>query len=54
MTGQVAITMAMVALGYQTRLEALRSLGVKPFVLALCLFAMLVVGGGVATSLILG
>ncbi|SFM99332.1 YeiH family protein [Marinobacter pelagius] len=53
-SGQLAMTMAMAALGYQTRLEALRSLGVKPFVLALCLFAMLMVGGGVVTPLILG
>lgn len=53
LAGQLAMTMAMAALGYQTRLEALRSLGVKPFVLALCLFAMLLVGGGIVTPLIL-
>lgn len=54
LAGQIAMTMAMAALGYQTRIEALRSLGVKPFVLALCLFMALVVGGAVVTPLILG
>ncbi|MBY6033205.1 YeiH family protein [Marinobacter daepoensis] len=54
LAGQVAMTMAMAALGYQTRIEALRSLGMKPFVLALCLFMALVVGGALVTPLILG
>lgn len=54
LAGQVAMTMAMAALGFQTRIEALRSLGVKPFVLALCLFITLLVGGAVVTPLILG
>jgi len=53
LAGQVAMTMAMAALGFQTRIEALRSLGVKPFVLALCLFITLLVGGAVVTPLIL-
>lgn len=48
MAGQIALTMAMAALGYETRLEKLRALGVKPFVLALCLFVMLM-GGGLLT-----
>ncbi len=54
LAGQVAMTMAMAALGFQTRIEALRSLGVKPFVLALCLFITLLVGGAMVTPLILG
>lgn len=53
-TGQFAMTMAMAALGYQTRLSALRSLGVRPFVLALCLFLALVLGGAVVTPMLFG
>jgi uncharacterized integral membrane protein (TIGR00698 family) len=48
LVGQIALTMAMAALGYETRMEKLRALGVKPFVLALCLFVMLM-GGGLLT-----
>ncbi|WP_372964465.1 YeiH family protein [Marinobacter sp.] len=50
---QVAMTMAMAALGFQTRIESLRSLGVRPFVLALCLFVTLLIGGAIVTPLIL-
>ena len=50
--GQIALTMAMAALGYETRLEKLRALGVKPLVLALVLFVLLIVGGLAVTPLI--
>lgn len=50
--GQVALTMAMAALGYETRLEKLRALGVKPLILALVLFMLLIGGGIVVTPLI--
>ncbi|HIZ50057.1 MAG TPA: YeiH family protein [Candidatus Pseudomonas excrementavium] len=43
--GQVALTMAMAALGYETRIEKLRSLGIRPLILALVLFVLLVTGG---------
>ncbi len=52
--GQLALTMAMAALGFETRLSKLRALGPKPFVLALILFAILVGGGGLASVLIMG
>ena len=39
LTGQIALTMAMAALGYETRMSKLRALGIKPFALALMLFA---------------
>lgn len=51
--GHVMMTMAMAALGYQTRIEALASLGLRPFVLALCLFVALLVGGGLVTPLMM-
>ena len=50
--GMVALAMAMAALGYETRLEKLASLGIKPFVLALCLFVMLMIGGFFAVGLL--
>lgn len=50
--GQVTLTMAMAALGYETRLEKLRALGVKPLLLALVLFGLLIGGGMVVTPLI--
>ncbi len=50
--GQIALAMAMAALGYETRLEKLASLGIKPFVLALCLFVMLLIGGFFAVGLL--
>ncbi|GEK71952.1 YeiH family protein [Halomonas halophila] len=52
--GQLALTMAMAALGFETRLSRLRALGPKPFLLALILFALLVGGGGLASVLIMG
>jgi uncharacterized membrane protein YadS len=48
LAGQVALTMAMSALGYETRLDKLAALGIKPFALALCLFVLLTTGGLVA------
>ncbi|WP_300492956.1 YeiH family protein [Marinobacter sp.] len=54
LTGQIAMTMAMAALGYQTRIEALRHLGLKPFILASCLFVGLLVGGALVTPAIIG
>ena len=52
--GQLALTMAMAALGFETRLEKLKALGIKPFILALILFALLVSGGGLASWLLMG
>jgi len=52
LAGQVALTMAMAALGYETRLEKLAALGIKPFALALCLFVLLT-GGGLASVSVL-
>ncbi|SDS95807.1 conserved hypothetical integral membrane protein [Halopseudomonas litoralis] len=43
--GQIALTMAMAALGYETRIEKLRPLRLKPLLLALILFVLLVIGG---------
>lgn len=50
----MAMAMAMAALGYETRLEQLAALGVRPFILALCLFAMLTGGGLPMTALCFG
>lgn len=47
--GQIALAMAMAALGFETRLEKLRVLGIKPFLLALTLFVLLLIGGGLIT-----
>lgn len=54
LAGQVAMTMAMAALGYQTRVEALRHLGLKPLILASVLFVGLLVGGALVTPAIIG
>jgi len=54
LVGQLALTMAMAALGYETRLEKLRSLGLRPFILALTLFVMLLTGGFLASRLLMG
>ncbi|WP_323753528.1 YeiH family protein [Marinobacter sp.] len=54
LAGQIAMTMAMAALGFQTRIEALRHLGMKPFVLASLLFVALLVGGAVVTPALIG
>ncbi|HTN34257.1 MAG TPA: YeiH family protein [Marinobacter sp.] len=53
LTGQITLAMAMAALGYETRLDKLRSLGVKPLFLALILFCMLIGGGMLVTPLII-
>ena len=45
---------AMAALGFQTRIEALRHQGMKPFVLASLLFVALLVGGAVMTPALIG
>lgn len=54
LTGQVALAMAMAALGFETRLEKLKALGIRPFILGMILFAMLVLGGGLASNLLMG
>lgn len=52
--GQLALTMAMAALGFGTRLSTLRALGLRPFILALILFIMLMGGGWLASTLLVG
>ena len=52
--GQIALTMAMAALGINTRISRLKALGIKPFLLALILFVLLVVGGGLASAVLMG
>ena len=54
LAGQLALTMAMAALGYETRLEKLKSLGLRPFILALTLFVLLLGGGFLASRLLMG
>ncbi|HSH47090.1 MAG TPA: YeiH family protein [Halomonas sp.] len=54
LAGQLALTMAMAALGFNTRFSMLRALGLRPFILALTLFVMLLTGGGVASILLMG
>ncbi|MCW3150528.1 putative sulfate exporter family transporter [Stutzerimonas stutzeri] len=54
LAGQVALAMAMAALGYETRLEKMAALGIRPFVLALCLFALLTGGGLLSVGLLAG
>lgn len=53
MIGQVALAMAMAALGYETRVDKLRSLGLKPLFLALILFCILIGGGLLLTPLLI-
>lgn len=50
--GQAALTMAMAALGFETRMEKLRALGVSPLILGSILFLLLITGGGAMTALI--
>ena len=45
LASQFMLTIAMAALGYQTRLSAIREAGVKPILLAACLFLLLLGGG---------
>lgn len=52
LAGQVALTMAIAALGYETRLDKLAALGIKPFALALCLFVLLTGGGLLSVSVL--
>lgn len=52
--GQLALTMAMAALGLGTRIERLKALGFKPFLLALILFVLLILGGGLASWWLMG
>lgn len=54
LVGQLALTMAMAALGLGTRIERLKALGFKPFLLALILFALLILGGGLASWWLMG
>lgn len=54
LTGQIALAMAMAALGYETRIDKLRSLGFKPFLLALILFVVLIGEGMLLTPLLMG
>ncbi|PCM44362.1 YeiH family protein [Marinobacter sp. ANT_B65] len=54
LAGQIALAMAMAALGYETRIDKLRSLGFKPFLLALILFVVLIGEGLLLTPLLLG
>ncbi|MFC3282090.1 YeiH family protein [Litchfieldella rifensis] len=54
LAGQVALTMAMAALGFETRLEKLKALGLRPFILALTLFVLLLAGGWLASYLLMG
>ncbi len=54
LAGQVALTMAMAALGFDTRFEKLKALGIRPFILGLILFVLLLVGGGLASHLLMG
>lgn len=44
-SGQIALAMAMAALGYETRIDKLKALGLKPLMLALILFVLLICGG---------
>ncbi|MCF7200843.1 YeiH family protein [Pseudomonas oligotrophica] len=52
--GQLGMTMAMAALGYETRLARLAELGLRPFLLALGLFGLLSGGGLLTVSALLG
>ena len=54
LAGQIGITMAMAALGFETRIEKLKALGIRPFILGLILFVLLIVGGGAASQLLMG
>jgi uncharacterized membrane protein YadS len=48
----ILLTMAMVALGLRTQLSAIRQAGIKPLLLAGCLFAFLTLGGFVVNSVL--
>ncbi|MGO1499931.1 MAG: YeiH family protein [Marinobacter sp.] len=53
LAGQIALAMAMAALGYETQIDKLRSLGFKPFFLALILFVVLIGEGMLLTPLLM-
>lgn len=48
----VLLAMAMAALGLTTHVSALKKAGAKPLLMALVLFAWLIVGGGVINILV--
>jgi len=48
----ILLAMAMTALGLSTQVSQLMKAGTRPFILGLCLFAWLVIGGGVINLLI--
>lgn len=50
--GQIALTMAMAALGLGTRFVQLKALGLRPFLLGFCLFGLLLTGGALLTPLL--
>jgi len=50
--GQIALAMSMAALGFETRLDKLTALGIKPFILALFLFVLLMGGGLMSVHLL--
>ncbi|MBH8579375.1 YeiH family protein [Bisbaumannia pacifica] len=52
--GRIALTLAMAALGYETRLDRLRALGLRPLLLAAILFLLLLSLGWLASLLLLG
>ncbi|MFV0454427.1 MAG: YeiH family protein [Pseudomonas sp.] len=54
LAGQIGMTMAMAALGYETRFDRLAALGIRPFILALCLFFLLTGFGLLAVQALLG
>ena len=43
----ILLAMAMAALGLTTHISALKKAGIRPLLMALCLFAWLIVGGGI-------
>jgi len=44
-TAQILLTIAMAALGLQTKISAIKTAGVKPLLLSSCLFVLLLLGG---------
>ena len=44
-TAQIFLTIAMAALGLQTKISAIKTAGVKPLLLSSCLFVLLLLGG---------
>ncbi len=52
LVSQICLVMAMAALGFSTRIDKLMALGTKPFLLALGLFLMLLIGGFISVHLL--